>query len=149
MLSTSSCPAALKKKKMHKCLRRKVYLRRLTSQSPWNIRLLHLSARKHCLQKIPTQPMTNTGKNPLKTFLNNRYTYPTSAACSTLYYVVCAQSLGHIRLLQPHGLQPARLLYPWGIFPGKNTGVDCCFLLQGIFPTQRSNPCFLCLLHCK
>ena len=20
-------------------------------------------------------------------------------------------------------------------FPGKNTGVDCCFLLQGIFPT--------------
>ena len=25
-------------------------------------------------------------------------------------------------------------------FPGKNTGVGCHFLLQGIFPTQRSNP---------
>ena len=44
--------------------------------------------------------------------------------------------------LRPHGLQPTRLLYPWG-FPGSNTGVGCHFLLQGIFPTQRSNPCLL------
>ena len=29
----------------------------------------------------------------------------------------------------------ARLLGPWDS-PGKNVGVDCCFLLQGIFPTQ-------------
>ena len=28
-----------------------------------------------------------------------------------------------------------------------NTGVGCHFLLQGIFLTQRSNPCLLCLLH--
>ena len=27
-----------------------------------------------------------------------------------------------------------------GIFPGKSTGVVCHFLLQGIFPTQGSNP---------
>ena len=27
-----------------------------------------------------------------------------------------------------------------GIFPGKNTGVGCRFLLQGIFPTQGQNP---------
>ena len=33
-----------------------------------------------------------------------------------------------------------------GIFPGKNTGVDCHALLQGIFLTQGEN---LCLLHCK
>ena len=25
-------------------------------------------------------------------------------------------------------------------FPGKNTGVGCHFFLQGIFPTQESNP---------
>ena len=31
--------------------------------------------------------------------------------------------------------------------PGKNTGVGCHFLLQGIFPTQLSNPCLLSLLH--
>ena len=32
-------------------------------------------------------------------------------------------------------------------FPGKNTGVGCHFLLQGIFLTQESNPHLLCLLH--
>ena len=34
-----------------------------------------------------------------------------------------------------------------GNSPGKNTGVGCGALLQGIFPTQESTPCFLCLLH--
>ena len=34
---------------------------------------------------------------------------------------------------------------PWGS-PGKNTGVGCQALLQGIFPTQGSNPG---LLHCR
>ena len=47
--------------------------------------------------------------------------------------------------LQPYGLQPARLLCPWD-FPGKNTGVSCHFLLQGIFLTQGLN---LGLLHCR
>ena len=42
-------------------------------------------------------------------------------------------------LLRPHGLQPARLLCPWG-FPAKKTGAGCHLLLQGIFPTQGSNP---------
>ena len=37
-----------------------------------------------------------------------------------------------------------RLLHPWD-FLGKSTGVGCHFLLQGIFPTQGSNPG---LLHC-
>ena len=27
-----------------------------------------------------------------------------------------------------------------GVFPGKNAGAGCHFLLQGIFPTQGSNP---------
>ena len=40
--------------------------------------------------------------------------------------------------LQLYRLEPARLLPPWGS-PGKNTGVGCHFLLQGIFPTQGSN----------
>ena len=35
--------------------------------------------------------------------------------------------------LQPHGLQPTRLLCPWD-FPGKNTGVGRHFLLQGGLP---------------
>ena len=47
-------------------------------------------------------------------------------------------------LLQPHKLWPARLLCPWNS-PGQNTGVGIS-LLQGIFPTQGSNPG---LLHCR
>ena len=39
--------------------------------------------------------------------------------------------------LRPHGLQPIRLLCPWD-FPDKSAGVDCHFLLQGIFLTQES-----------
>ena len=41
--------------------------------------------------------------------------------------------------LWPHGLWPARLLCPWDS-PGKNIGVGRHCLLQGIFPTQGSNP---------
>ena len=33
-----------------------------------------------------------------------------------------------------------------GYSPGKNTGVGCHALLQGIFPTQGWNPC---VLHCR
>ena len=42
---------------------------------------------------------------------------------------------------RPHG--PTRLLCAWE-FSGKNTGLGCHFLLQGIFPTQGLN---LRLLH--
>ena len=44
--------------------------------------------------------------------------------------------------LRPWALQPSMLLCPWN-FPGKNTRISCHFLLQGIFPTQGSNPCLL------
>ena len=47
--------------------------------------------------------------------------------------------------LLPHELQPIRLLCPLD-FAGNSTGVDCHFLLQRIFPTQRSNPG---LPHCR
>ena len=42
-------------------------------------------------------------------------------------------------------MDPIRLLCPWD-FPGKNTGMRCHFLLQGIFPTEGLNPG---LLHCR
>ena len=47
--------------------------------------------------------------------------------------------LSRVRLLRPCGLSPATLLGPW-YFPGKNTGVGCHFLLQGLFLTQDLNP---------
>ena len=48
--------------------------------------------------------------------------------------------------VQHYRLQPARLLCAWDS-PGKNTGVGCHALLQGIFPTQGSNPRCLHLLY--
>ena len=38
--------------------------------------------------------------------------------------------------------EDCRRLCPWD-FPGKNTGVGCCFLLQGIFSIHGVNPNFL------
>ena len=37
---------------------------------------------------------------------------------------------------------------PWDS-PGKNIGVGCQFLLQGIFLTQGANLRVLCRLHCR
>ena len=48
------------------------------------------------------------------------------------------------RSVMPDSVTPwtvacTKLLHPWD-FLGKSTGVGCPFLLQGIFPTQGSNP---------
>ena len=48
--------------------------------------------------------------------------------------------------LQHCGPQPSRLLCPWDS-PGKNIGMGCHALLQGIFPIQGWNPHLLHLLH--
>ena len=40
-----------------------------------------------------------------------------------------AKSLQSCLTQRPHRRQPTRFLCPWDS-PGKNTGVDCCFLLQ-------------------
>ena len=63
----------------------------------------------------------------------------TFTSCAVLSHSVVSDSL------RPHGLQPTRLFCPWD-FPGKNTGVGCHSLLQGIIPTQRLN---LGLQHCR
>ena len=45
-------------------------------------------------------------------------------------------------VLWPPWTVATMLLCTWD-FPGNNTGLGCHFLLQGIFPTQGSNLCFL------
>ena len=67
-------------------------------------------------------------------------------------------SLGRVWLTTWCGCSVASdsFVTPWTTVPkllcprnslGKNTGVGCYFLLQGIFPPQGSNPRLLCLLH--
>ena len=64
-----------------------------------------------------------------------------------VHVCMCAQLLQPCSTFcDPHGLQPTRVLCPWDS-PGKNTGVGCRSLLQGIFPTQGWNLCLLYLLH--
>ena len=55
--------------------------------------------------------------------------------------------VAQLYLLLCNHMDCSRLLCLWD-FPGKNPGVDCRLLLQGIFVTQGSNPHLLCLLHC-
>ena len=54
----------------------------------------------------------------------------------------CAQSLSHIWLFAAPWTVDCQAPLPWNS-PGKNTGVGCHFLLQGIFLTQGSNSCLL------
>ena len=56
-------------------------------------------------------------------------------------HCACAR---HARPFAAPWIVAARLPCPWGS-PGKNAGVGCHFLLQGICPTQESNPHLSCL----
>ena len=81
----------------------------------------------------------------LPQFKNHSHSY--YEICMSLRYVKM-ESVSHsfvFDFLQPHGLQPIRFLCPYDS-PGKNTGVGCHFLLQGIFSTQGLNSG---LLHCR
>ena len=68
----------------------------------------------------------------------------TRTKIETFICCCCVASVMSDSLL-PHGLQPTRLPCPWNS-SGKNTGVGCHSIRQGIFWTQRSNPG---LLHCR
>ena len=76
-----------------------------------------------------------------KTFLHTAC----GCGCVWVWVCVCVSHSVMSNSLQPHGLQPVRLLCPWNS-PGKNTGVACHSLLQGIFPTQELKTG---LLHCR
>ena len=49
--------------------------------------------------------------------------------------IACSVAQSCPTFCNPYGLWPARLLCPWDS-PGKTTGVDCHFLIQGIFLTH-------------
>ena len=67
--------------------------------------------------------------------------FPYCCSATGAWQHVCACSF-ELDPVWPQGLQPARLLRPWD-FPGKDTGVGCHSLLQGIFLTEESNPILL------
>ena len=91
------------------------------------------------LKNVPKAVDSNEGKFILTSEFTTKLTFKIS---STILQCVSHSVMSDSLLL--HGLQPARILCPWNS-PCKNTGM-CYFLLQGIFPTQESNPG---LPHCR
>ena len=95
-------------------------------------------------------PQMDTEQSPLKFTLENPRPHPhvTGLGRGALEEVVRSEGRAPMNgikycccsvmsdSLGPHGLSPLRLLCPWGS-PGKNAGVVCHFLLQGIFQTPR------------
>ena len=59
--------------------------------------------------------------------------------------ILCIFALSYLTLCDPMDCSPP-CSSVYGDSPGKNTGVSCHSLLQGVFPTQGSNPS---LLHCR
>ena len=92
-------------------------------------------------------PLGNELKKCYFSFLFHLECAKGAATCSIVYPWLCVQVAPAVsNSLWPHGLWPPRRLCP-GDFPGKNTGVGCYALLQGIFLTQGSNTPLLHLLH--
>ena len=66
-----------------------------------------------------------------------------SVRCLSFYWVNEWKSFSHVWLfVSPWIVAHQALLCPWNS-PGKNIGVGCHSLLQGIFPNQGSNPALL------
>ena len=84
----------------------------------------------HLTEKKEAYTLRKTGQRPL---------------CSWHRCLCCTLSRVWL-FVTPRTVWPARLLSPWD-YTGKNTGVVCHSLLQGIFPTQGRNLCLLRLLY--
>ena len=68
-----------------------------------------------------------------------RFLYRLSHQEVLLLMMLPLSHFSHVLLCATPRWQPTRLLCPRGS-PGENSGASCHFLLQGIFPTQGSNP---------
>ena len=115
-----------------------------------------------CILPLVSSPFSSLWRTSLSTRLYlgfSHYSWPlnnTGLNCAWVHlHEVCVclvtQSCPTLRI--PIGYSPPGSLVH-GNSPGKNTGVGCHALLQGIFPTQGSNPCLLpcrwillCLSH--
>ena len=89
----------------------------------------------------------HTQKHRCKLPMNSMFKWKRGDFCpvSLNYLVLCLVAQLCLTLCHPMNCKPARLLCN-GDSPRKNTEVGCHALLQGIFPTQRSNPG---LPHCR
>ena len=104
-----------------------IYIKR-TLQSTYLFKKTQSAMFKHHNDITPERELCQILQNIIATFQNAVLSHSVSDSFMTPWTVACA-----------------RLVCPWN-FPGKNTGVGCHFLLQGIFLTEGSNPGLLHLL---
>ena len=92
------------------------------------------SVKETCIAAGPGRG-TNKRTSKNKNKETNKWYY-----CSILVVLSPTPLVGSVMytLWDPMDWGSPRILYPWD-FSGKNTGVACHFLLQGIFLTQGSN----------
>ena len=86
----------------------------------------------------PHQPLSKLESLEHAFYIPHPMTDPTASN-------ICPQCVSRSVVTNSLWTEPARLLCPWD-FPGKNSGVGCHSLFQGIFVTLGSNPG---LLHCQ
>ena len=104
-------------------------------QSRGSQRVRHNWATKHTVMHIPEKYWkVDKRKKILEEFWNLEESNGIGWA---VYLQLLA--LGPVEQLKLQCVLVARFLCPWH-FPGKNPGVGCHFLLQGIYLTQGSNP---------
>ena len=107
--------------------------RSLVGYSPWGRKESDTTERLHFHFSWPK--MVGREEFYSESFRQHRFELLKAASCGQSCLTLCDP-----------WMEPARLLCLWSS-PGKNTGGDCHFLLQGIFPTQGSNSRHLGLLH--
>ena len=121
----------------------------------------HLDAHKHGVEWLKWMPpdhssifISNMSGVSRNTFLTLHKSYHIKCFCHRphvflqilLFHALhvlpaaatAAKLLQSCLTLQPHGLQPTRLLHPWD-FSDKSTGVGCHCLLWNMFPTWKQN----------
>ena len=110
---------------------------------PWkNFRMMISKPRKYVNGFCVTLPIINDLVSQIQSIFSNHKKLTNTVLLISLLRPK-SESESHSVVsdsLQPHGLYS-----PWNS-PGQNTGVGSLSLLQGIFPSQGSNPG---LLHCR
>ena len=105
---------------------------------------------------LPDAQVGETPLGPLADVIRSHNSHRGSFICGWIdakfLLCCCCLVLSHVQPCNPVDCSPPGSSVH-GDFPGKktgvNTGVGCHFLLQGFILTLGSNPCLLCLLHCR
>ena len=124
-------------------------LQSLPKEPPWESSsgLLRSLKKNELLHAAPSEPPHPTAQHRsvvLGLWVKDEFDLSPVSPHPPLTASAAAKSFQSCPMLWSYWPSPTRLLWPES--PGENTGVGCHAFLQGIFPTQGSNPHLLCLL---